>query len=477
MPRSRAGLALILIASLAAAPPALAAAPAFVDGGRYGPVRLARPSGTVRGYVVWFSDRGGWTGTDQDALAAAAGAGALAVGVDLDVYLGKVAATEAACDQLVGDAEGLSRQLQRSDGGAQYAFPILAGRGAGAMVAVATLAQAPVNTLGGAISIDPQPWLGGARPLCAGISAQPQHGGFRYGPPPPMNGFWALGLTPGAGAEVRAYGEQAARAGAVVEQVAVSEAGRSAVLAGLLAPRLAGLGRGPASIAALPLIDLAVAAPSPVMAILLSGDGGWRDLDKTIGEQLQHDGIPVVGWDSVRYFWTHKTPQEMATDLAAVIDAYAARWHADKVALVGYSFGANVLPFAYDLLPEPTRRLVVLVAMLALESRTDWEIQVTGWLGGAPSAAAVPVAPVLAKMPRDLIQCFYGADEKDTLCPALATTGAEVIRTSGGHHFDGDYARLAHRIGDGLRRRAGLAAADDDNNGGAEDHRGKDDKK
>jgi hypothetical protein len=48
-----------------------------------------------------------------------------------------------------------------------------------------------------------------------------------------------------------------------------------------------------------------------------------------------------------------------------------------------------------------------------------------------------------------------GADEEDSACPSLLGK-AEVIRTAGGHHFDGKYGALAQRILDGFRRRAGL---------------------
>jgi type IV secretory pathway VirJ component len=55
-----------------------------------------------------------------------------------------------------------------------------------------------------------------------------------------------------------------------------------------------------------------------------------------------------------------------------------------------------------------------------------------------------------------MIQCFYGADEDDSACPLLLRKGqADVIRTTGGHHFDHDYGALARRILDGFRRRAG----------------------
>ena len=193
------------------------------------------------------------------------------------------------------------------------------------------------------------------------------------------------------------------------------------------------------------------------MAIVISGDGGWRDLDKTIAEDLQQDGVSVVGWDSVRYFWHEKTPDQTAADLTAVLETYLARYHADKVALVGYSFGADVMPFLYNRLPEALRRRVVLMSLLGFEGKADWQITVSGWLGAPPSDDATPVAPALATVPRDLLQCFYGVDEDDSDCPTLAGSGAEIIKTSGGHHFDGDYHALEQRILTALRRRAGLS--------------------
>jgi type IV secretory pathway VirJ component len=36
---------------------------------------------------------------------------------------------------------------------------------------------------------------------------------------------------------------------------------------------------------------------------------------------------------------------------------------------------------------------------------------------------------------------------------------AEVVRTEGGHHFDGDYDALAQRILEGARRRTHLATS------------------
>ena len=190
--------------------------------------------------------------------------------------------------------------------------------------------------------------------------------------------------------------------------------------------------------------------------MVISGDGGWRDLDKTIAEDLQKDGVSVLGWDSVRYFWHQKTPEQTAADLAAVLDTYRTRWRAQKVALIGYSFGADILPFVYNRLPKRLQERVLLISLLGFTSAADWEISVRSWLGAPPSDHATPVGPEIARIPAALLQCFYGQAEDDSACPGLASRGAQIVRTTGGHHFDGDYGALEKRILEVFQQRAGL---------------------
>ncbi len=89
---------------------------------------------------------------------------------------------------------------------------------------------------------------------------------------------------------------------------------------------------------------------------MISGDGGWAGLDRSIAKSFAARGIPVVGIDSLRYFWSEKTPDGTARDLAAIIQQYQQRWHRNAVYLLGYSFGADVLPFIVNRLPRRAGR-------------------------------------------------------------------------------------------------------------------------
>src|SRR4029453_14870809 len=85
---------------------------------------------------------------------------------------------------------------------------------------------------------------------------------------------------------------------------------------------------------ALPLVEVpASGTPQDTLAVILSGDGGWASIDRDIGEQLAARGIGVVGLNSLRYFWTPRTPDGAGADLARILRHYLAAWHARRVVL------------------------------------------------------------------------------------------------------------------------------------------------
>ena len=203
----------------------------------------------------------------------------------------------------------------------------------------------------------------------------------------------------------------------------------------------------------LPLVEMPAKVHTRRMAVFISGDGGWRDVDKRVSEKLQQLGVSVVGWDSLRYFWRRKTPDQAAADLSAVLSTYTQKWNCDQVALIGFSFGADVMPFLYDRLDEEWRKRVAQISLMSPFAAADWEIEVSGWFGSGPTAAATPLAPALGPIPGDRVQCFYGNLEKDNSCGLFAAKGADLFEKAGEHHLDGDFDLVARQIFEGFERR------------------------
>jgi type IV secretory pathway VirJ component len=422
-----------LLACLAALLAACAPEARDVHAGRLGHVSVFPPEGAHDGFVYLFSDARGWNAELERAARRIARRGVAVVGVDLPQYLRGLAATEVdRCHYTVAELEDWSHRLQRELGFERYRSPILAGIGAGATLAHAALAQSPAATVAGAVGVEPAPALATRVPLCPGAPSRPVDGGFAYAPEEALPGFWRE-VAPGADPPL-------ARLASAVE-AAVGAGGAD----------------GAGELADLPLVEIPAAAHAARFAVVYSGDGGWRDIDKQIGEVLAANGTPCVGVDSLRYFWRAKTPDELARDLARIIRHYQQAWSAREVLLIGYSFGAGILPATVNRLPEDVRAAIVQISLLGLEPRAPFEIAVSGWLGGLPEDAAA-VLPELERLDLERVQCFYGADEEETLCQDPALYRAEIVRTEGGHHFDGDYEALARRILAGAKRRSAPAS-------------------
>lgn len=180
-----------------------------------------------------------------------------------------------------------------------------------------------------------------------------------------------------------------------------------------------------------------------------------RDLDRQIGENLQASGVAVVSVDSLHYFWQAKTPLDAANDLGAMIDHYTQSWARPSVILVGYSFGADILPFAINRLRPAAQDRFKEISLLGLSTSADFEIHVGGWLSEAPSGEALPTVPELQRLDAAKVQCVYGEEEEGTACVDPSLHAFELIKTAGGHHFDGNYSALAATILEGARRRSG----------------------
>ena len=215
----------------------------------------------------------------------------------------------------------------------------------------------------------------------------------------------------------------------------------------------------PQDLSGLPVVEVPVKAPREktpgekpagdkaahdTFAIILSGDGGWAGLDKEVAAALTQSGIPVAGLDSLRYFWSKRTPEGLAADLDRIVRYYSAHWHRQRVVLIGYSQGADVLPFAVARLPTPTQQAVTLTALLGLGERAHFEFHLSNWV--RRGQGGMPVAPEIAKLRNGKVLCLYGADETDSLCPSLASTQVQAVKVPGGHHFNGDYRHLAELI-------------------------------
>jgi type IV secretory pathway VirJ component len=429
--------------------------------GRFGTVTVYIPDGTPQSVAIFLSGDGGWHLGVINMAKALQEKGAVVIGVDVTRYLASLTATgKAPCQLIAGDFENLSHKIQKEIGMREYQVPVLLGYSSGATVVYATLVQSPPGTFGGAISLGfcPDQDFGGAA-LCPGAGlrySQGKKNDLIFEPAKTLKQPW-----------IALQGQQ----DQVCAPKAVDDFGAQTTLSQVIQLPKVGHGFGvernwlpqfldayksiverinaprslrPQQINDLPVNEVNAEGNSDEFALLLTGDGGWAGLDQELAARLAAAGVPTVGLNSLKYFWSERTPEQATKDVSRVIQHYLTTWNKKRVLLVGYSFGADVLPFIVNRLPADLRSQVATVSLLGLDSNASFEVSVADWIGS--DAAGPPTRPELANLGTTPVLCIYGEGEKDTICPSLPPAHITSEQVGTGHHFGGEYAQLADRI-------------------------------
>jgi type IV secretory pathway VirJ component len=442
-------LCVILSAGASAAPEFK---PTRVDGSPLWPVHYFAPSDPTRitGLVIMISDNQGWDAAASELAEHLTQSGKVVTGFELPVYRAALEKETYDCVLFLRDMESFARNVEETLPFTQYQPPIILGIGAGSAIAYATVGTVLPNTFAAGIGLRFDPVIDIGHKLCLPLADPsapvPASGPIRYGPVTdhetpfiftPSSSFAA----PGGGLD--------GFVSAMKQAHAIADKGDDISTVDAAIAELAKVGKAESSINGLPVVET---QPNPAMAghrplvIFYSGDGGWRDIDKKIGAYLGDQGYPVVGIDSLRYFWRKKPPETMAADLDRLIRHYRASARDNGVILVGYSFGADVMPFMVSRMAPDTKGEVKLISLLGIAERASFEIRLQGILG-ARNTDGPATLPELMKLRGIPVQCVYGEAEQDSVCAQKELDGlVDRVEMKGGHHFDGDYLGTADLI-------------------------------
>ena len=431
--------------------------------GPFGKIALYHPSAHPARVVLFVSGDGGWNLGVVDMARELAALDALVVGVDITYYLKQLESSSGRCVYPAADFELLSKYVQKKFDYPEYLTPLLVGYSSGATLVYAAVVQAPSNTFQGAISLGFCPDLELSKPFCRGNGLEwtkgPQGKGSSFLPARHLAVPWVA--FQGAADQVC----DAEKTAAYVKQVKngkivmLPKVGHGFSVPKNWMPQLKEefarmAEQKPADpivssvgeVADLPLVEVAATGQqTDRMAVFWSGDGGWAELDREVSTGLAGQGIPVVGVNSLKYFWSKRTPQQTANDLDRIIRHYADLWKKEKVVLIGYSQGADIVSFAANRLKAELKSQLELIVLLGPADQADFEIHLGNYLGSS-SKTARPAEPEVSKLGNIRLLCIYGEQETDSLCPQLAGNNIEKLALPGAHHFGGDYQAIVQHI-------------------------------
>lgn len=170
------------------------------------------------------------------------------------------------------------------------------------------------------------------------------------------------------------------------------------------------------------------------VALVVSGEGGWRSFDDQLATMLAEAGYWVGGIDSLKYFWK---PQDDRAALAADVSRFAdalikvsGSREGTRVVLVGYSFGADLAPWiAGAENKDPRIAALVMIGPDRVGSLEARVIEILGWTARS-----------------------HTFDTARALAASFAGRKTLSVVPGASHHFSGHEAEFRQAVVDGLRR-------------------------
>ncbi|HEY5406347.1 MAG TPA: AcvB/VirJ family lysyl-phosphatidylglycerol hydrolase [Ginsengibacter sp.] len=169
----------------------------------------------------------------------------------------------------------------------------------------------------------------------------------------------------------------------------------------------------------------------------LSGDGGLNRFSNSLCDGINKKGYEVVELNSKSYFWDKKTPEQTATDVNNYLVKKLAGRKNQQVVMIGYSFGADVLPFILTRLPKDVHEKILVSFLMASSGSTDFEIHWSDIFGGN-SKRDLDVVSEVNKLVDDKIVIISSSDDRHLEANKITLKRYTHEVLPGGHHFDGD---------------------------------------
>jgi type IV secretory pathway VirJ component len=427
----------------------------------FGKVYVYKPQTLARNVVIIISGDAGWKYGVVDFAREFSGMNNIVVGVDVIRYFKELRQRQEECYRVSPDFVELATAIEKKYGFPEYRPALIMGYSSGAALVYGILAQARAGTFIGGISVGFCPDIELPKMLCQtnGLKEKVDVTGKSYflEPDARLGNPWIV--LHGKLDKICNYTDVAdfVKKTTDAELISLPETGHGFSKWADFMPQLKDAvnrliekydstepKKGESELVKnLPLVitEPEAAVNDGLIALFISGDGGWYSFEQSIADKLAEDGIPTVGLDSKKYFWKRRTPEETTADLEMALKYYCKVWKRDRFLLIGYSLGAEIIPFITNRLPDEMKTASSSV-LLSPEPHTDFEVHITNMLGmgNRQNIYKVPEEIIRMKPVKTLI--IYGSGEKTPLPDLIGGSSATVVKIPGDHHYKFDIALI-----------------------------------
>jgi type IV secretory pathway VirJ component len=435
---------------------------------RFGKVFIYKQQGIPANIIILISGDSGWKDGIVEYAKSFVDRNTIVIGVDILTYYSQLRPRREDCYMVAPDFVELATSVERKYNFTGYNPPVIMGYASGATLVYGILAQARTGAFMGGISLGFSPEIELPKRLCQanGLTENVTTAGKSYHlqPDSHLGNHWIV--FQGKKDKVCNYDSVANFVKKVVnsELIAIPEEGHNFVKIADFMPQwkeaynriltkylsVQGENIPVKKFTNVPynIVKEKTPVKNAPIVLLFSGDGGWFAFEQNIAEKLGAYGIPTIGIDTKKYFWTRKTPEKTASDIAEVLNFYGLEWGKTKFIIMGYSQGAEIVPFLVTHFPDVLKSKVISAVMLSPATTTDFEIHITNMIGLGSRQNTYSVIDEINKMPKTNALCIFGDGERTSIPGLLKGTPIKISFIPGDHHYHGNATLIVKTMKD-----------------------------
>lgn len=194
----------------------------------------------------------------------------------------------------------------------------------------------------------------------------------------------------------------------------------------------------------IPVIESRSAGNNGFYIIFLTGNGGWRQLAQSVTFYLNSKNVSVVAINTKKYLLSEKKPVQIACDLESLMDLYGRKWGLDKVVFLGYSMGAEILPFAVNRMENKYINELEDLILIGPWQKATFKVKLADYFYEVNKGEDIYEELLKMKIKKSYVICD---DNEYSICQRDLDGVIDHELIGGGHHFGGDYNSLAKMIG------------------------------
>ena len=194
-----------------------------------------------------------------------------------------------------------------------------------------------------------------------------------------------------------------------------------------------------------PVEEWAATSHNKPAMFYITGDGGLNNFSRGLCESLNKKGYDVFALNAKAYFWKGRTPQQTTDDINNYLSKKITGRNNKQLVLIGYSFGADVLPFVINRLSKDIQENIMASFIIASSGSTDFEIHWADFFGDN-NKRSMDVVTEINKLSSENVVIIDASTETSLAVNKISLKKYKHEVLSGSHHFDGKTEEIAATI-------------------------------